>query len=275
MENKKIKVFMGLPSNGSVVDSQAYLLRELADRYSDKIELVYPPVLVQRIFHDAAREGIVQDFLASDCDVLWFLDSDVTPPRHTLDLITMHWDKWKCAGAAYPIFLGLGDGGGRKILFTAYKGTNGKALKPTAVPNDGQEFVDGLATGCLFIKREVFEQLERPYFEFKYDPISRAPIEGEDLGFCMKVNALGIKFFTDYSMLCKHQKHVDLLEMNNYAVEWANSKVLAYDAAIRGSVQAAVSASFKKGVVEGMARAESTPPPKPKSSLVLPDHYKV
>lgn len=267
---KKVRIYLGLPSNGSVVDSQAYLLRELADRYSEHVELVYPPQLVQRIFHDAAREGIVQEFLATDCDVLWFLDSDVTPPRHVLDLVAHHYDKWQCAGAPYPIFMGLGDGGGRKILFTAYKGINGGKLKPTEVPNEGQEFIDGLATGCLFIKREVFAQLERPYFEFKYDPITRAPIEGEDLGFCMKVNALGIKFFTDYSMCCKHQKSVDLLEINNYAIEWANAKVLAYDQQIRDQVQAAVKAAYQAGVQAGRSKPA---PEAPRSSLVLPPGY--
>jgi len=72
----------------------------------------------------------------------------------------------------------------------------------------------------------VFDKLERPYFEFKYDPITRAPVEGEDIGFCLKLHRLGIQFFIDFSMVCKHYKNnIDLLEMNNYAMSYAQKCV--------------------------------------------------
>lgn len=225
---------MGLPSNGTVADFQGYVLRDLEKRYSDEIEFVYPDQLCQRIFHDAAREGIIQDFLATDCDILWFLDSDVCPPKHVLDLVTMHGNKWQCAGAPYPVFMAQPGESQRQLVFTVYKRIPGAPeskirIAPCSVPEEGTEFIDGAATGCLFIKREVFDKLERPYFEFKFDPITRQPIEGEDIGFCIKLSRLGIKFFTDYSMVCKHYKNnIDLLELNNYAVSFANKSIAPY-----------------------------------------------
>lgn len=231
---KRWKVYMGLPSNGTVADFQSYVLRDLKERYKDEIELVFPEQLVQRIFHDAARNGIVEDFLASDCDILWQLDADICPPKHVLDLVSMHGDKWQVAGAPYPVFMAQPGESQRQVVFTTYKripdGPDGKPrIAPCAVPEEGTEFIDGIATGCLFIKREVFDKLERPYFEFKYDPITRQPIEGEDIGFCIKMSRLGIKFFTDYSMVCKHYKNnIDLLEMNNYAVSFANKSIAPY-----------------------------------------------
>lgn len=231
---KRWKVFMGLPSNGTVCDFQSYMFRELADRYKDEVELVYPEQLCQRIFHDAARCGTVEDFLETDCDVLWFVDSDIVPPKHVLDLLTMHGDKWLCAGAPYPIFMAQPGETQRQVVITAYKSMadsadGKKRIAPCAVPDEGAEFVDGLATGCLMIKREVFDRLEKPYFEFKYDPITRQPLEGEDIGFCLKMLSLGIRFFTDYSMVCKHYKNnLDLLEINNYAVCLANKHIAPY-----------------------------------------------
>lgn len=229
---KKWKVFMGLPSNGSVSDFQGYMFRDLAERYKDEIEMVFPEQLCQRIFHDAAREGVVQDFLATDCDILLFLDSDVCPPKHLFDLVTMHGDKWQCAGAPYPVFMAQPGENARQIVFTVYKSigpdpvTGKPRVAPTDCPNEGTGFIDGIATGCLFIKREVFDKLERPYFEFKYDPITRMPIEGEDIGFILKMHKLGIQFFTDFSMACKHFKNnIDLLEMNNYAISYAQKCV--------------------------------------------------
>ncbi len=260
---KKIKCYMGIPTTGSIVDSQVHTLRELEKKYADVVELVYPEECVNRIFHDAARNAIVEEFLESDCDVLWFLDSDVTPAKHVLDLIAVHYDKWKVAGAPYPVFMGQLGEEDRQIVFTVYKGSNGKGLSPTKIPYEGTDFVDGIATGCLFIKREVFSKLEKPYFEFKYDPITRVPVEGEDLGFCLKLNKLGINFFVDYSMICKHKKELDLLEMNNYAISYAQKAVDAHDRIFRGQIEA-LQARLKAKM------APTTSPSTPQSKLILP-----
>ncbi len=232
---KRWKVYCGFPSNGSVADFQPYVMRELVERYKDEVELVFPEQLCHRIFHDAAREGVVQEFLDTDCDILWMMDSDIVPPKHVLDLVTMHGDQWQCAGAPYPIFMAQPGEAQRQVVITAYKAidphpeTKKPRLAPCAVPNEGMDWVDGLATGCLFIKREVFEKLERPFFEFKYDKITRQPVEGEDIGFCLKMHRLGIKFFTDYGMVCKHYKNgLDLLEINNYAISLCNKHIQAY-----------------------------------------------
>lgn len=230
---KRWKVYMGLPSNGSVSDFQNYVLRDLADRYKDEVELVFPELLCQRIFHDAAREGVIQDFLDTDCDILWFLDSDICPPQHTLDLITSHGDKWELAGCPYPVFMAHPGEAHRQIIYTVYReiAPDPETKKPRvapipSIPSEGTDFVAGIATGCLMVKREVFSKISRPYFEFKYDPITRQPIEGEDIGFIIKMCRLSKPFFIDYSMVCKHYKNnIDLLEMNNYAMSFAQKAV--------------------------------------------------
>ncbi len=223
---KKWRLFVAIPSNGSVSDFQPCILRDLQELYSDEIEFVYPPALCQRMFHDAAREGLVQDFLDSGCDVMWFLDSDICPPRHVLDLLVRHGDKWLCAGAPYPVFMAQPGQEHRQIVFTCYKqipNSNPIKIAPCPIPYEGIDFIDGIATGCLFIKREVFDRLEKPYFQFKYDETTRAIIEGEDIGFCLKMAKLGIKFFVDYSMLCRHYKNnIDLLEINNFCLDFTN-----------------------------------------------------
>lgn len=255
---------MGLPSTGKVVDFQAYMLRDIADRYKDHIELVYPKDCVHRMFHDFARNGIVKDFLDSDCDILWFLDSDVVPPTHILDLVVMHQDKWEASGAPYPVFMTQPGDKDRQIVFTVYKGNNGTGMCPTKIPYSGLEFVQGIATGCIFLKRSLLEKMSPPYFEFKYDEEDRRLIQGEDLGFCMKLAKLDIPFFVDYSMVCKHYKDLDLLEMNNYAISYAKKAVEAYDAQVRGQVQA-----LEEKFREQLARLAQSQPPVTKSGIIL------
>lgn len=233
-EGKKIKLYMGIPSMGNRSDVQCYALRSIEKKYGDRVEFIYPSVFCSRIFHDFARNEYVKDFLNSDADILWFLDSDVAPPTNILDLITKHGDEWKLAGAPYPLFITPPGYDAPQVAFSVYTKTDGGGMTyAQKIPQDGVAFVDGIATGCIFIKREVFNDLEKPYFEFKYENENRKLTEGEDLGFCRKVSEKGHKFFIDFSMVCKHYKQVDLLDVNNYGIMYANQAVMAYDRALR------------------------------------------
>jgi hypothetical protein len=260
---KKIKLFMAIPSIGDRSDTQCYALRELEKNYGEHIEFVYPEVLVVRIFHDFARNAYVEEFLKTDCDVMWFLDSDVSPNIRVLDLITKHYDKWQLAGAPYPVFMQQKGWDGPQIVFTVYK-KDGRGFYPTAIPREGTDFVDGVATGCIFIKKEVFTKVSKPYFEFKYNTESREMTEGEDLGFCRKVSEQGYRFFIDYSMVCKHYKRVELLDVNNYAITYANQAYKHFEKEINRIVTAHNLAKLERqtkkdlSAYPGLADAPST-----------------
>lgn len=266
-EAKKTKIYMGIPSMGDRVDAQNYFLRRMEQTYGDKIEFVYPEIFVARLFHDCARNAYVEQFLATDCDILWFLDSDVVPPERFLEIITEHGAKWKLAGAPYPVWMSQPGYEGPQITYTVYRELEEdgkKVLVPTAIPEMGTDFVEGIATGCLLIRREVLEKMEAPYFEFKYDPKTRMMTEGEDLGFCRKVNALGYKFFIDFSMLCHHFKKVSLLDVSNFIELQKNLIIDQCDRMIRQVVA--------KKQLEKLNKPKVIEPVK--SKLILPDNYK-
>lgn len=281
---KKVKVYLGWTSTGQREDLHLYLLRDWKERYGEMIELVLPDMCIHRIFHDRARCDVVDEFLASDCDVLWFLDSDVLPPIHVLDLIAHNYDKWQVAGAPYPIANiapGCTDMG---INFTVYKGVDRdkgneslRGIYMSDLPAEGQEFVDGLATGCLFIKREVFAKLERPWFEFKFDKETRRITEGEDLGFALRCHDLGIKFFVDYGMVCGHNKRVNLLEMSNFAMRIRNEEIRKYVEMVKPEIEAAYQAAYQAGIRKGREEAAQSAPsiPKTKAGLILPPQLRL
>lgn len=279
---KKTKIYLGWCSTGTREDVHIYLYRDLLERYGDLVDLVLPDVCAHRIFHDRARNDVVEEFLATDCDILWFLDSDVVPPTHILDLVVHHQDKWSLAGAPYPIWSTIPGTAEMSINFTVYNKISDepavegapRGIHMAECPEEGTGFVDGLATGCLFIKRDVFEKLEKPYFEFKYDKESRRIVEGEDLGFALKCHDLGYKFFVDYAMVCKHMKKVCLLDMQNYSTKKSNAKTLEYDRLIRESVNAAMKAAYNKGYTDAQNATKTGPAPKKSNSgLILPAHY--
>jgi len=270
-EKKKIRVYVAVPTTGTVVDGQEYVRRRLEKKYADEIEMVYPERCTQRIFHDFARNCHVRDFLASGCDIMWFLDSDIIPPDDVFDLITKHGDKWQAAGCPYPVFMTTSDKDvTKKVVLAIYKKSPDTGwLHAGRVPTaGGTEFVDGVATGCIFLKREVFDGMEEPYFEFKYRKDDRYIIEGEDMGFCMKLSKKGIQFFVDFNMVCQHWKRVDLMDVNDYALEYAQNAINAYDASIRPQIENALSASKQLGYAKGFEAGQKAG--KPASTLWTP-----
>jgi hypothetical protein len=273
----KIKVFLGIMSTGLRADIHPYIFDKLRTDYADSVELVFPDKCARYFGHDFARNEYVERFLDSDCDVLWFLDSDVIPPPHIFDLLTIHANKnWLAAGAPYPLWLPLRGSGEMGVVFTSYKGNapderGVHGLVMSDCPKTGTEWVDGLATGCLFLRRELFSKLEKPYFQFKRKHENQEVLEGEDLGFALKLQKLGIKYFCDHGMVCGHEKSVNLIEVNNYAISLANSKVLSYHQEVEGVLRDAVKKAAAEGYRKGKSDALSgAVPQKNKSGLILP-----
>lgn len=66
--------------------------------------------------------------------------------------------------------------------------------------------VDALGTGCIAIAREVFEQIDPPWFFNNYDErlIWRDIWQGEDMGFAEKCRAHGIAQYVDTRVTSPH-----------------------------------------------------------------------
>ena len=240
-----IKLYVSVPTNGVVADSQLFFWKRAEAKYKDQIQFIWPTHCVRRIFHDFSRNAHAEEFLKSEADIWFQLDSDVVPPDDIFDIVLKH-ELWDCAGGVYPVFMTPSGEDRPQVVFTVYKGRGEKGYQAANIPKSGTDYVDGLGTGCMFVKRHVLEKMSKPYFEFKYDSTTRFLIEGEDLGFCQKVNDLGYKFYVDYSMACKHYKNVCLLDVNNYAQEFAGRSIQQYDSLIRPQLLALETALKKK-----------------------------
>lgn len=250
-----MKVFVATPTTGNIADSQFWFWEKVREKYKSKIDFIFPEHCVRVIFHDAARNRLVKEFLKSDADILFFLDSDVVPPTDIFDLVLMQ-EKWDCAGGVYPVFMTPAGHDKPQVVFTVYKGRGEQGLGMANIPPAGFSYVDGLGTGCMFLKRHVLEKLSEPYFEFKYNEASRAIEVGEDIDFCMKVNDLGFKFFVDFSKVCKHYKNVCLLDVSNYAQEFAGNTMKQYEAMIKPQLDALASALKNKKKSSGLLDAQ-------------------
>jgi glycosyltransferase involved in cell wall biosynthesis len=138
----------------------------------------------------ASRNNCVQKAQEYKVDYILFIDSDmVFPPEALQEMIAHDVD----------------------IVALNYT-TRGSVIKPTAQNFDYMavesrhaktrlEEVMLAATGFMLIKMEVFEKLQKPYFNFAAN--NHNEIVGEDYFFCYSARAAGYKIFVDHELsLC-------------------------------------------------------------------------
>lgn len=125
-----------------------------------------------------------------------FLDDDMRFPRDVVTCLLRH--NVPIVGANYSRRT-------HPLYTTAYKADKSGQLL-TRPGDKGLVEVSHVGTGCLLIDMRVFELIDLPYFAFEYDPEGRM-CQGEDVYFCHKAAAAGIKVYVDQE-LSQHVKHI-------------------------------------------------------------------
>jgi len=166
------------------------------------------------------RNEIVLHFLQSDAEVLWMIDSDVTPPMSDAILqvdapvvsgLYAHYHPQ--AGAHFQVY--------RRVDPEEPVPATGRGhmrfYLPQDWPQDGETFhADAAGTGCMVIQRAVLEKMQQDktiWFAFEYKEGRRI---GEDFTFCEKVG--GVEVLPSY--VCEHVRKVnltDLVALTQYA----------------------------------------------------------
>jgi hypothetical protein len=126
---------------------------------------------------------------------LLFVDADMRFPEDTIDRLVA-WDV-DLVGANYVQ---------RTIpeWWTARK--DGASV--SSVGRTGHQCVDFVGFGVMLISRELFETLERPWFDTPYEGGTHV---GEDVSFCRKVRATGLDVWIDHdlSQQVRHQGTIE------------------------------------------------------------------
>ena len=197
----KPKVLIGLPTMASV---HTMLLMTIVSWMAKAFQgseynlSIYPTVNVQPV--DNARNEIVKAFLESDCTHLLFVDADTIPPLDAIEKLLAH--NLPIVSALTPIIEMTKDGAPWKKYNCV--DTDDKHMRP----NTGLRECKGAGTSCLLIRRDVLEQLEMPYFRFKYqDDTGKQVFVSEDIHFIINCLSKGIKTMADTSIICQHYKN--------------------------------------------------------------------
>lgn len=164
---------------------------------------------------DLYRNMVVEAFLATDNEWLWFVDSDIGVEVDTLYMLLDTADPAHrpVVSGIYPMLLNEGQ---RPSIF--YRGMDEQRQKITmipfdTIPEDEVITVDGVGAGCLLLHRSLLEAMrnvfppQKPWFDMgTFDEVPY----GEDFTFCMRVKQMGYDITVNTHALVSHQKEVRL-----------------------------------------------------------------
>jgi GT2 family glycosyltransferase len=149
--------------------------------------------------HDHARNRAAHYFMESGCEWLLMIDNDVVPKSDLFALIDSTDDRMDIIVPKtfhlMPNQLTLG-----------WKFIPGASTTPHV---SGWVELEAAATTCLAIRRKTFEKMAKPYFRFEYDANGFLAV-GEDIGFCRKARAAGLRIWGNDRFACDHYHTVSL-----------------------------------------------------------------
>lgn len=150
------------------------------------------------------RNRIATQFLETDFDYLFMMDSDNPCPKNVLDLVELDKDV-----ISLPTPINMNWGGVTNIFWNVF----GEDGLPSKATGKGLQEVDKVGTGCILIHRRVLEKLKNPFTEVRDETGLR--IVGTDIAFSNKCKEAGFNIYVHWDYQCRHYKELDLLTIKD------------------------------------------------------------
>lgn len=207
-------IVIGMPRFGSVDSQWLQAFDALQKPMKPDGSPDWRPLVIGRTVVSQARNMIVQIVLQgseaidprdhpngvpeeySQASHILFLDDDTMMPPDGLMRLLSH---------DLPIVGGLVCLRGGRFLPSVYRrvpGTEAQHVFVTRFKRGLQE-VDAIGGACLLVKREVFEKMSPPWFDYQCGATPGETIS-EDFYFCLKARALGYPIVLDFEVQCGH-----------------------------------------------------------------------
>jgi|TARA_Y100000310_G_scaffold312222_1_gene359299 hypothetical protein len=189
-------IYVAILNQGDIRTDLAQVINVMIQNDSYRLQLTYPAA--KPITNN--RNTIVQKFLATDCDYLMMVDSDIVPPINILNLADFDKDIItplmfvKQKGMLIPLFL--------------KRNRDGMYDAADYLGKVGLQEVDATGTGCIIIKREVVEEMKH-LFKNRYDE-DGIKVLGNDFAFCQDAKKLGFRVWVHLDYVAGHHSTQDL-----------------------------------------------------------------
>lgn len=136
------------------------------------------------------RNYIAIQAIKNNSDYLFFVDDDMVFPSDTLERLL----------ARQKDIIGVASRSRCLPLKSTVQLLDGTIL--SEFPKELKE-VKQVGTGIMLVKMEVFEKIDKPYFNTKTH-INGFTLQGEDAWFCEKAKEKGFKIWCDGTLSVKH-----------------------------------------------------------------------
>lgn len=206
----RTKVFVGVPMEHSVLRGELhhFLLGLVFKSFLDPecpYWFQFPAPVRETRPVEFARNTIVDAFLDSECDVLWFLDADNIPHEGAENVLRGNYDV-----SIGPVPMLIVAGSGHPVVWpNLFSGIDGSNVGTMWNPGDP---VKAGGTANMAIKRKVLEDerlwtdgQESAVFRRGYDAMGK-PLFGEDCDFCRRALDAGYTVGAELDAVCDHAK---------------------------------------------------------------------
>ena len=152
-----------------------------------------------------ARRNLVDIFLKSDFDYIWWVDSDMKFPidapirllKRNKDIVGCNYRRRRFPNAN----------------FTGMMGSSGSFREFVTTDNSpAMEMIDVLPHGCVLVKRHVYEKMPQPHYLQEFIPQLNLEI-GEDIFFCQQAQKAGFEVWCDQE-LSREIAHIGIFHFN-------------------------------------------------------------
>lgn len=143
--------------------------------------------------------NLIADWVINKYDYLFAVDSDISFPPDTLKRL-LTYDNDMVSGVYIQRIPGTHN-------LELYGGPDGRCDRLTweTMPagHGGIVEINGCGFGCVLIKKQVFQAIKAPHFEY-HVALDHNQTLSEDVDFCIKVKKAGFKIFVDTNVICNH-----------------------------------------------------------------------
>ena len=205
-------VMITYPHPNVVSHNFSWSLLRTAQEHPDLIHSVFP-VRGYSADLSGARNRAMQEFLDSDADHLWTLDTDIGFRADTLPRLLDRDVPVNCANYNVIVEVGSDGMGGPEgttiIPVSMYREQRGHKGYRSYADMSGFMQVQATGGGCMLIRRDVAEIVQKEYGNNWYSLVSpwgNDITAGEDFSFCWRLEQCDIPIMCDTEIPLTHHK---------------------------------------------------------------------
>jgi len=184
--------------------------------------------ITERTLIHCARNWLSKEFLATDCEWVFWMDSDMVLEARTITVMLKHAQAmnakfltgiyYQRMGQHRPV---LGVNSATSIDGQSMKLDDEYSFVPVAVSENATVpfKVDMCGFGCVLLHRSVYDGMKYPYFRFLFMEDKPDSYISEDTYFCAKARGLGQEIWAIPELKCGHLGQPPIITAKDFVVD--------------------------------------------------------